>query len=60
MKLWLEHLAKVVRNRKRGAAKAAATKKVISNSTNQTTSTAEQPVRDEGYCGVDYSSELYS
>ena len=69
VKLWLEHLAEVVRNRKRGAAKAAETrrrKKKADKSTNQATSTTvtvtEQPatVREEGYsasCGVDYDSD---
>ena len=65
MKLWLEHLAEVVRNRKRGAAKAAETrrkKKATNQATSTTVTVTEQPatVREEGYCascGVDYASD---
>ena len=65
VKLWLKHLTEVVKNRKRGAAKAAETRRK-KKATNQTTSTTvtvtEQPatVREEGYCascGVDYASD---
>lgn len=62
--LWLEHLAEVVRNRKRGAVKAAATrlrKKQAGSLTMQaSTSTTEQQIRDEGHCatcGVDYNDD---
>ena len=66
VKLWLEHLAEVIRNRAAKAAETRQRRKNADKSTNQATSTTvtvtEQPVtvREEGYCascGVDYGSD---
>ena len=64
-RIWLEHLATVVENRKRGAIKAAATRqkkklsaKVVSHpaievqQTPQTVHTNEGPLEDKWYCGT--------
>ena len=66
VKMWLEHLAEVMRNRKRGAAKVAATRQRKKQAGTTTTSTGEQTEQihdDNGQqchcttCGVNYYSD---